>query len=142
MSRRWRTAAWCVLLAIGVRAQQPKPKQEQEPPEEDETLVVKEYTFNPLQAAKELKIGNFYFKKGSYRAAARRFEEATKWDPGFAEAYLRLGEAREKQKDAKGAAEAYAKYLELSPDTKNASEVRKRLEKLRPPGGGARRSSN
>ena len=47
------------------------------------------------------------------------------------EAYLRLGEAREKQHDRKGAAEAYAKYLEIAPDAKDAAEVKKRLDKIK-----------
>ena len=104
--------------------------QEQEPPEEDVSLVPKEYSFNPLQASKDLRIGNYYFKKGNYRAAAHRFEEATKWDGTNAEAYLRLGEAKEKQHERKAAAEAYAKYLEIAPDAKDAPEVKKRLEKV------------
>ena len=108
----------------------PAPVQEQEPPEEDVSLVPKEYSFNPLQASKDLRIGNYYFKKGNYRAAAHRFEEATKWDGTNAEAYLRLGEAKEKQRDRKAAAEAYAKYLEIAPDAKDAPEVKKRLEKV------------
>src|SRR6185369_8581606 len=95
-------------------------------PEEDETLTTqKEYGFNPLQATKEVQIGNFYFKKGSFRAAAQRFREATRWNPGDAEAWLRLGEASQKAKDPKAAKEAYAKYLELSPDAKNAAQIRK-----------------
>ena len=106
------------------------PVLEQEPPEEDVSLVPKEYSFNPLQASKDLRIGNYYFKKGNYRAAAHRFEEATKWDGTNAEAYLRLGEAKEKQRDRKAAAEAYAKYLEIAPDAKDAPEVKKRLEKV------------
>lgn len=105
---------------------QPNP---QEPPEEDESLRPKEYGFNPLQASKEIKIGAFYFKKGSFKAAARRFEEATKWDPTAAEAFLRLGEAKEKLKDAEGAKEAYRKYLELAPEAKSAAAIRKKLEK-------------
>ena len=134
MSRRWILPA---LLALAASAQQPPPKkqtpapatQEQEPPEEDASLVPKEYSFNPLQATKELKIGNYYFKKGNYRAAAQRFTEATKWDGTLAEAYLRLGETREKQHDRKAAAEAYTKYLEIAPDAKDAAEVKKRLAK-------------
>jgi tetratricopeptide (TPR) repeat protein len=106
-------------------------EQEQAPPEEDESLIPKEYSFNPLQASKELKIGNYYFKKGNYRAASQRFQEATKWDNNNAEAYLRLGEAREKQHDKKAAAAAYAKYLEVASDSKDAPEVKKRLEKLK-----------
>lgn len=110
---------------------QDAPTVEQAPPEEDESLTVKEYSFNPLQAAKEVQVGNYYFKKGSYRAAAHRFREATKWNNGLAEAWLRLGEAEEKQHDGKAAKEAYAKYLELEPEAKNAAEIRKKLTKIR-----------
>ena len=105
----------------------PGESKEQEPPEEDPTLQPKEYSFNPLQAEKEIKIGGYYFKKGNYRAAAQRFDEATKWNPGHAEAYLRLGEALEKRKDQKGARQAYAKYLELAPDAKNAAAIKKKV---------------
>lgn len=102
----------------------------QEPPEEDLSVAEKqEYTFNPLQAAKELKVGAFYFKKGSYRAAARRFEEATKWDPNSGEAWLRLGEAHAKLKDDKAARAAWEKYLEVDPEGKEASDIRKKLGK-------------
>ena len=107
-----------------------QPVQEQAPPEEDEALVPKEYSFNPLQASKEMIAGNYYFKKGICRAAARRFEEATKWDGTNAQAFLRLGEAKEKQHDRKAASEAYAKYLEIAPDAKDAGEVKKRLDKV------------
>lgn len=121
--------ACTVLLSGTLWAQRPKPPQPQEPPEEDEALAVKEYSFNPLQAEKELKIGNFYFKKGKYKAAARRFEEATKWNPGGAEAYLRLGEAREKLNDPKGAREAFAKFIDLVPDDKRAPQIKKKLSR-------------
>jgi tetratricopeptide (TPR) repeat protein len=140
MSCRWILA---LIVASAAAAQQPaaEPRepqqqsrqqaQEQEPPEEDPSLAPKEYSFNPLQAATEMRVGNFYFKKGNYRAAALRYAEAAKWDPNLAEAYLKLGEAREKQRDKKGAAEAYAKYLEVAPDGKEAAEVKKRLARNR-----------
>ncbi len=106
----------------------PQEQKEQEPPEEDEELKPKEYSFNPLQATRELKTGDFYFKKGNYKAAARRFREATRWDPTSAHAFLRLGEAEEKLHDAKAAQEAYAKYLELDPEAKDAERIRKKLK--------------
>ncbi len=112
-----------LLLALAAAAQQ-KP---QEPPEEDESLATKEYSFNPIQAEKELKTGNFYFKKGSYKAAALRFREATRWNSGFAEAWLRLGETHEKLNDPTAARDAYAKFLALAPKHKRADEVRKKL---------------
>ena len=112
-------------------AQQPHEADEQEPPEEDESLKPKqEYTFNPLQAESELKIGAFYFKRGSFRAAAMRFEEATKWNPGSAEAWRRLGEAREKLESNAAAVVAYHKFLELAPESKEAAAVKKKLASL------------
>lgn len=106
----------------------PAAQQEQAPPEEDESLQPKaEYEFNPLQAEKDVRIGNFYFRKGSYAAAAGRFREATKWNPKFAEAYLRLGDAEEKRKDRKAARQAWAKFVELAPDDKRAPEIKKKL---------------
>jgi Flp pilus assembly protein TadD len=76
-------------------------------------------------------VGNFYFKKGDFKAAAGRFREATKWNDGNAEAWMRLGEAEERRENAKAARYAYRKFLELQPDGKNADEVKKRLEKLK-----------
>ena len=126
--------ASALVVADDLKRERPQPPvstKEEVPPEEDESLTVKEYTFNPLQAQKEVRVGEYYFKKGSYRAAALRFREATKWNEGYGEAWLRLGEAEEKQKDAKAAKEAYAKYLELEPDAKGSAELRKKLEKMK-----------
>jgi tetratricopeptide (TPR) repeat protein len=115
------------------KQEQTKPDEEPPPPDEDAAATAKVYSFNPLQAQKEVRTGEYYFKKGSYRAAVSRFREATKWNPTFAQAWLRLGDAAEKQNDAKTIAEAYAKYLELQPDAKNAPEIKKKLDKAKHP---------
>jgi tetratricopeptide (TPR) repeat protein len=127
---------WVSLIALFLAgtlcAQEPKkpaePK-EQQPPEEDEALAPKEYSFNPLEAEHDLQIGNFYFKKGNYKAAMNRFREATRWNPSYAVAYLRLGETEEKLHDKPAAKQAYAKFLELSPDAKEAEAIKKKLDK-------------
>lgn len=123
-----------VALASTVAAQAPKdlpPEEGQLPPEEDKAKIQEKYSFNPLKSKNQLPIGEFYFKKGDFKAAAARFSEATKWNDGNAEAWLRLGDAEEKMKDSKAAQGAWTKYLELAPDAKNAAEVRKKLEKLK-----------
>ncbi len=128
MTRRWFAALPFASLLLAQESQKKPP--EQEPPEEDESLKPKaEYTFNPLQAENELKIGNFYFKRGSYKAASKRFEEATRWNPTYAEAFLRLGECLEKLHDTKGFTAAYEKYIELAPDAKNSDAIRKKIKK-------------
>ena len=108
------------------------PPAPQEPPEEDVSEAKKEYTLNPLQAEKEFKIGSFYLKKGSYRAAVRRFEEALKWDPNMAEAWLKIAESQTKLKNQAAARDAYKRYLELRPDVKDADEIRKKLKESTP----------
>lgn len=113
------------------RRKAPTSGKEEVPPEEDKSLSVDSYSFNPLQAQKDLTVGNYYFKQHKYRAAETRFREALKWNDGFGEAWLRLGEVEEKLKDPQAAKEAYSKYLEAASDAKNAAEIRKKVEKLK-----------
>lgn len=114
-----------------VTPKQPPPAKQEpvevEPPEEDESLKPKEYSFNPLEAQRDLKTGEYYFKKGNFKAAAKRFEEATLYDPNLADAFLRLGESREKLHDKKGAKAAYEKYLELKPESKTAAAIKRKI---------------
>jgi tetratricopeptide (TPR) repeat protein len=104
---------------------------EEVPPEEDTSLAKDDYSFNPLQSKRDVSVGDSYRKKGNWVAAAHRYQTATLRNDGNSEAWLKLGEARQKLHDGKGAKEAYAKYLELDPDSKTAQEVRKTLDKLK-----------
>jgi tetratricopeptide (TPR) repeat protein len=114
---------------LAARPQQAKPD-EVEPPEEDESLIPETCVLNPLEAARNMTAGNFYFKKGNYRAAANRYKRAACWDPSSAEAFLKLGESDEKMRDRDGARDAYQKYLAAAPDAKNTAEIKKKLAKL------------
>jgi tetratricopeptide (TPR) repeat protein len=104
---------------------------EEVPPEEDASLVKEDITFNPMQSKRDVVVGDEYRKKGNWTAAARRYKVATLRNEGNSEAWLKLGKAREKLHDGKGAKEAYAKFVELDPDSKTAQEVRKTLAKLK-----------
>ncbi|HUA17461.1 MAG TPA: tetratricopeptide repeat protein [Bryobacteraceae bacterium] len=135
-----RVAALGLILAGAAWPQQDKSAQksrsapqvqEQVPPEEDESVATKQYSFNPLEAQKDLQVGNYYFRKGDYKAAMSRFHEATLWNPTFAEAFLRLGESEDKLKNKQAAEQAYNKFLELSPTGKEAASVKKKLARER-----------
>jgi tetratricopeptide (TPR) repeat protein len=127
------------FLAVALSAQNKPPPppapvvQEQEPPEEDPDLQPKEYAFNPLEATRNITAGNFYFKKSNYRASARRYLEATKWDPMSTEGLIKLGESYEKLRDFPKAREAYEKYLTIAADGKDIESVKKRLVKFPKP---------
>jgi tetratricopeptide (TPR) repeat protein len=107
-----------------------KPNPQDLPPEEDEDVAPKTYSFNPIQSAHELKVGNFYMRKGKYRAAAGRYVEATKWDPNSAEAFFHLGEAEEKLENLANARAAFEKAVQISPDSKEGKEAKRRLGKI------------
>ena len=125
-------------IASPQTAQQQTPKtapkakpDEVEPPEEDESLKPQVYALNPLQAQRNITAGDFYFHaKKNYIAAQRRYVEATKWDPGNPEAFLKLGEADEKLKDFDGARDAYTKSLGLQTEAKGKAEIEKKIAKL------------
>ncbi len=118
------------------KPEKPEPDQSeidksQMPPEEDKGDAPRTFSFNPVQSNKDVEIGTEYFKKGNYTAAVSRFDAATKWNDGNALAWRSLGEAQQKRSNEKAARAAFQKYLELSPDAKDASEIKKRLEKLK-----------
>ena len=89
-----------------------------------------EHDLNPERAKKEMKVGNFYLKKGNYTAAVARFREALKWHPRLSAAYFKLGEAYEKRGELRNALESYQKYLKLDPKGKKAKKVRKAIARL------------
>jgi len=101
------------------------------PPEEDKSVTVDNYSFNPLQSKKDVMVGDEYFKQGNYKAAAGRFRDATKWNAQNADAWRRLGDAAEKTKDAATVKEAYNQFLKLAPESKEATDIRKKLAKLK-----------
>ena len=100
--------------------------------DEDEDFAQPEqtYAFNPVQAKKEFKVGNHYFKKGSYAAAATRYEEATRWDSSFAAAYWRLGLSRERLESPREALAAYTQFLALATTGKQGREARRKIAQL------------
>ncbi len=113
------------------KKQAPPAQKEEEPPEEDESLKPKVYDLNPLESTRNINTGDFYFKKRNFQAARRRYTEATRWDPGSAEAFCKLGEVDEKLKDRNGAREAYSKCAEVASDAKTTAEAKKKLEKVK-----------
>ncbi len=109
-----------------------RPEEYPELVDEDEQYAPKRtsYAFNPVQARNELKVGNYYAKKGKHRAAAGRYLEATRWDTNFADAFLRLGLAQEKLDQPAAAIEAYTRFLSLESGGKRARQTRQRIQHL------------
>lgn len=108
-------------------AQQPPAEDEQMPPEEDESVAPETFPLNPLESDRNIKVGNYYWHKGNYRAALQRYERATRYNPSSADAFFKVGEAEEKLKNKDAANAAFKRVIQISPDSKTAHEARKKL---------------
>jgi tetratricopeptide (TPR) repeat protein len=110
--------------------QQAKPSPDDaEPPEEDESLLPEKIPFDPMAAERSIKVGDYYFHKGNARAALKRYELASKYNPSSPEAFFKLGEAEDKLKNLDAAKLAFEKVVHLAPNTKLAEEAQKKMKK-------------
>jgi tetratricopeptide (TPR) repeat protein len=105
-----------------------QPPDETNPPEEDESVAPKKYVLNPLEADRNIKVGNFYWDKKEYRAALARYKEATHYNPSSAEAFFRVAEAESKLHNDAAAKLAFQKVISLAPDSKFAATAKKKLK--------------
>lgn len=87
--------------------------------------------WNPHKADKDVEVGDFYLKRGNYRAAESRYKEALYWQDNHAIAHFRLGQTEEKLGNFTQARKYYSAYLDVLPDGEFANEARKGLERLK-----------
>ncbi|HEY1265296.1 MAG TPA: tetratricopeptide repeat protein [Terriglobales bacterium] len=98
---------------------------------EAEASGVKEFrAWDPHRAAKNIEVGDFYFKRKNYRAALDRYHEALEYKPDDAVANFRLAECFEKLNDPAHAAEHYQAYLKVLPHGEFSEAAQKALEKM------------
>ena len=93
-----------------------------------ETVIKKE--FNPMLAAQNLKVGDFYFKKKNYVAAIERYREALEYQPNLVAAHDALGRAYEKNGARDKALAVYRDFLQKFPESPNAAEFKSRCARL------------
>ena len=90
----------------------------------------KEKTYDPMEAEKSVKIGNFYFKKKNYSAAIQRYLEALDYQPSLMVAYDNLGRAYEKNNNHEKALQVYRDYIQKNPSSEIVSEFTSRIARL------------
>ena len=110
--------------------------------DENTSADVQEFhTFDPHRAAKDIEVGDFYFKRKNYVAALERYREALLYKPNDAVANLHMAQALEKLDRLDEAAERYQEYLRILPNGPQAEEAKKALEKIKAKRASRKRSS-
>lgn len=94
----------------------------------DEVLELKPY--NPMKAMKAIEVGDFYYKRKNYKAAASRYREALDWKDNDAIATIKLADALEKLGSVREARAYYESYLEILPKGPSAADAKAALERL------------
>ncbi len=102
---------------------------------EDAASDVQElHPWDPHKAAKDIEVGDFYFKKKNYRAALERYKEALVYKPNDALAEFHLAECFDKTGNSSEAITHYQEYLKILPHGPFAADAEKALEKLKASG--------
>jgi tetratricopeptide (TPR) repeat protein len=99
---------------------------------DDDGSDVKEMRpWDPHRAAKNIEVGDFYFKRKNYRAAIDRYQEALDYKPNDAEANFHLAQCYEKLNQPEDATKHYEEYLRIMPQGPLAPQVRAALDGLK-----------
>lgn len=99
---------------------------------EDAASDVQElHPWNPHRAAKDIEVGDFYFKRKNYRAALDRYKDALLYKPNDAVSQFRLAECFDKTGNPSEASAHYQEYLRILPKGPLAPEAEKSLDRLK-----------
>jgi len=88
------------------------------------------HPWNPHKAAKDIEVGDFYFKRKNYRAAADRYREALLYKENDAVATFRLALCLEKMDQPDLALKEYESYLKILPHGPQAEQAQKAIQRL------------
>src|ERR1700683_4829630 len=89
------------------------------------------HSWDPHKAAKNVEVGDFYFKRKNYHAAEERYREALRYKDNDAVATIRLAVCLEKLGILDDARAEYESYLRILPHGPQSSEAQKALARLK-----------
>lgn len=92
--------------------------------------VAEFHPWDPHKAAKDVEVGDFYFKRKNYVAAESRYREALAYKDNDAVAIFRLATCLEKLNRPDEAREEYESYLKILPGGAEAQQARKAIKRL------------
>lgn len=90
------------------------------------------HPWDPHKAAKDLEVGDFYYRKKNYRAALARYQDALIWKNNYADANFRMAQCFEKLNNPDEAAAHYQEYLKILPHGPFSAEAQQAVVRLKP----------
>ncbi|MGB6476939.1 MAG: hypothetical protein WBF04_23040 [Candidatus Sulfotelmatobacter sp.] len=91
------------------------------------------HPWNPHKAAKDVEVGDYYFKRKNFKAAESRYREALFYKENDAEATFHLALCLQKMEREQEALEQYRGYLKILPSGPHAREAHEAIEELTAP---------
>ena len=89
------------------------------------------HPWNPHKAAKDVEVGDYYFKRKNYAGAESRYREALLYKDNDAVATYKLAVCLEKMNRRDEALAEYEGYLKILPNGPEAAEAKKAVERLK-----------
>jgi tetratricopeptide (TPR) repeat protein len=119
------------------------PTSSTDPNDEDENDAASDvqefHPWDPHRAAKDVEVGDYYFKRKNYKGALERYKDALIYKENDAIANFRLGQTYEKMKQPDEAVAHYEAYLKILPHGVLSEEAQKAIERLKGTGEKAKK---
>ena len=96
------------------------------------------HPWDPHKAAKDIEVGDFYFKKKNYLGAESRYREALYYKDNDAVATYHLAVCLEKMDQLSEAQKEYENYLKILPYGPQAADAKKAIDRLKGPAASAK----
>jgi len=96
------------------------------------------HPFDPHKAAKDIEVGDYYFKRKNYGGAESRYREALVYKENDAVATYKLAICLEKLNRPDEALAEYENYVKILPNGPEAAEAKKAIERLKTPAASAK----
>ena len=88
------------------------------------------HQWNPMEALKDIEVGDYYFKRKNYKGALERYKHALVYKENDAVATFRLAVCQERVSDPSGALANYTAYLKILPNGPFADEAKQAIDRL------------
>ena len=96
------------------------------------------HPWDPHKAAKDVEVGDYYFKRKNYLGAESRYREALLYKENDADATYKLALCLEKMQRFEEATEEYQSYLKILPEGPESINSKKAIERLKSQAGSAK----